>query len=251
MSELFAQRFGSDQLLIYQSRPDIKWRFNILLQNVDRIPQKEVIGTLQKVGSTTATIAHKSYATAETAERLGCPIHFLSWRLSPDDFDRTGYASKKKLIVISPDIDPDKAEVVHQMSEALPDHHIVQVQNMTYEEYRHLIKHAKFCFTFGEGLDAYFIESIFYGGISMAIFNNRFFTPEYRDLDGVFDRREVPSSVFDFLRAANGKEDYEAIADRQYSLIAEKFNQVEYKENVRTYYATYFPEWFTSGEYRR
>ena len=242
--EFTVERFGSDRRSIYLSRPDIQWRFNILLQNINSIPRKEAVEILRQIGPTTATIAHKAYATAETAQRLGCPTHFLSWRLSPEDFGRTGYISKKKLIVISPDREiRDKNEIVRRMSETLPDHDIVEVRNMTYREYRDLIKCAKFTFTFGEGLDAYFIETIFYGGVSMAVFDERFFTPEYRDLDGVFDSAQVLSKIADFLRVANNKANYEAIAGRQYDLLSREFKGEEYKSNIRAFYSNYFPEW--------
>ena len=246
--ENLVQAFGSDQSSTYRSRPDIKWRFNIMLQNIDRIPEKEDVATLQRIGPTTATIAHKSYATAETAHRLGCPTHFLSWRLSPEDFARTRYVNKKRLIVISPDHDMDKAEIVRRMSEAFPDHNIVEVRKMTYREYRNLIKDAKFSFTFGEGLDAYFIEQSFCGGVAMAIFNKRFFTVEYRNLPGVFDREKVLSSVVDFMKAADSEANYEAIAERQYNVLAKNFDREDYQENIRTFYSHFFPEWSSPEE---
>ena len=157
--DLFVRKFVSDCPFVYRSRPDLTWQFNILLQNIDLTPPKEAIEVLQQIGATTATINHR--ASMEIAQRLGCPIHYLSWGLCPEDFERVGYSGKRKLIVISPDPHPAKFEIVRRISEALPDHKLIEIWNMTYEKYKSTIKHAKFTFTFGEGLDGYFVNQFF------------------------------------------------------------------------------------------
>lgn len=241
--DLWVEAFGSHLQSACQSRPDIKWRLNILLQNIDMIPPKGAISAIKLIGPATATAAHMSYATTEVARQLGCPVHFLSWRLSSEQFLQTGYASKKKIIVISSDPDPTKAEILRRLSEALPDHKIIEVRKMTYKRYRALIQDAKFGFTFGEGLDAYFIEPIFCGGVGMAIFNDRFFTPEYRDLEGIFGREDPASEVTGFIRAADSEANYQAIAERQRKFLTRTFNSNEYVKHIREFYSTYLPEW--------
>ena len=89
-------------------------------------------------------------------------------------------------MVISPDFHPAKAEIVRQMKAALPDHRLIEIRKMTYQQYKEIIRDAKFMFTFGEGLDGYFIESIFSGAIGLALFAEQYFTPDYRGLPGVF-----------------------------------------------------------------
>jgi hypothetical protein len=240
--DLFVQKFVTDCPFVYRSRPDLNWRFNILLQNIDLIPSKEAVDVLQQLGPTTATINHE--ASAETARHLGCPIHYLSWGLCPEEFERIEYSNKKKLIVISPDNHPEKPDIVRRMSECLPDHKIIQIWNMTYRKYKSVIKDAKFTFTFGEGLDGYFVESIFSGAISMAIFSERFFTSEYRNLEGVFpDSKHAVMDVAEFLKAANRETQYKAIADRQYNLVAKTFVRKNYLQNIRTFYEQCCPEW--------
>lgn len=244
LPEMFVQKFGSDCIFIYQSRPDLKWRFNILLQNIDLIPPKHAVKTLQTLGKTSATIAHKAYATAHTDEVLGCPGYYLSWRLCPEDFDRTEYDEKRKVIVISPDAHPAKNEVVRRLAGALPDHKIIEIKNMTYRKYRAIIKYAKFSFTFGEGLDAYFIEAIFSGGVGMAIFNERFFTPDYRNLDGIFgDSDDAIESVARFVRDADEKTQYRKIRDRQTNIVAKEFVREAYLKNIRAFYEVTCADW--------
>src|SRR5262249_30019282 len=123
--DLFVQKFVSDCPSVYRSRPDLKWRFNILLQNIDLIPPKESVRVLQQIGPTTATINHK--ASTEIAGRLDCPIHYLSWGLFPESFERVAYSIKEKLIVISPDSHTSKPEIVRRIAASLPDHKIVEI----------------------------------------------------------------------------------------------------------------------------
>jgi hypothetical protein len=239
--ELFVQKFVCERQYMFRFRPDLSWRFNILLQNIDLMPPKEAVEVLRQIGATTATFNHK--ASTKIASRLGCPIHYLSWGLRPENFERMRYSSKRKLIVISPDYNPAKLEVVRRISETLPDHKIIEIQNMTYEKYKSTIKYAKFAFTFGEGLDGYFVESIFSGGVAMAIYSERFFTPEYRDLAGVFpDEEHAISGVGNFLKNANNEDQHKAIAQRQYDLVAKTFVWKEYLNNLSSFYQEYFPE---------
>jgi hypothetical protein len=243
--ELFLQKFVTDRALLYRSRPDLTWHFNILLQNIELIPSKKTVDVLQQIGTTTATINHR--ASADLAQHLGCPVHYLSWGLCPEDFERVAYSSKKKLIVISPDLHPAKLKIVHRMSEALPDYKIIEIRNMTYRRYKSIIRKAKFTFTFGEGLDGYFVESIFSGGVAMAIFSAHFFTPEYRNLDGVFfDGEHALNGVAEFVSKADNEMQYQLLADRQYRLVAETFNRQVYLQNIRAFYERHHPQWCLS-----
>jgi len=242
--ELCVGMFVTDCLDVYRSRSDLKWRFNILLQNIDRVPSKAAVTAMQQLGFTTITLAHK--ASAAMAQHLDCPIHYLSWFISAEDFRRVDYAGKKKLVAISPDTRTDKSEIVRRIAAALPDHKIIQIRKMTYQQYKEVIRNAKFMFTFGEGLDGYFVESIFSGAIAMAIFEERYFTPEYRELDGVFSNGKAAiSNIADFLRAADSETTFRAIAERQYNLVARTFRRELYQDNVKTYYTNYLPEWST------
>ena len=242
--EMFVQRFVADKMFVYRTRPDLNWRFNILLQNIDLIPPRQAVDLMQTLGRTTATIAHKAYATTETSRRLGCPIHYLSWWVCPEEFERVGYSDKQQLIIISPDPHTAKREIVHRISEALPDCKIIEIRNMPYHEFKNLIKYAKFSFTFGEGLDGYFIEEIFSGGVGMAIFNERFFTTEYRNLDGVFqDGDDAIMKVAQFLKATDNRDRYRIVTERQYGVLAKDFVREEYVQNIGEFYRKYCPEW--------
>ena len=222
-------------------RADLRWSFNILLQNIDQLPSRESVAALQALGPVTATVAHAAYANADTASRLGCPVHMLSTWVCPEEFERIPFHDKDRLIIVSPDAHPRKSAILGKISEALPDHQIVEIRRMTFRQYRSLICRAKFAFTFGEGLDGYFIESIFSGAVGLAIFNNRFFTDDYAHLDGIFpDAQSALQSVSEFLTLANEPARFGEISDTQFKKLAGKYVRSEYLHNLKAFYSTYF-----------
>lgn len=239
--ELWTKAFGTDCLSVYRTRPDVKWHFNILLQNIDLVPQRTEIEKLGETGVTTATTAHKAYATDETARRIGCPVHYLSTWVCPEEYERLDYDCKEKVVMVSPDPNPDRGAILRQISTALPDHTIVEIRNMTYRKYRSVVRTAKFAFTFGEGLDGYLVETIFSGGVAMAVYNERFFTEEYRDLNGIFPNVEnAIANVAGFLKRADEETRFEAIAARQFSVAAKNYVRAEYLQNIKSFYNKYF-----------
>jgi hypothetical protein len=227
----------------FYQRDNIDWRFNILLQNIDLIPSYACVARLKELGKVTATIAHAAYANEQTAARLGCPVHFLSTWICPEAFRRTDFEEKDRLIVVSPDAHPLKRELIQRFAQKFPDHKVIEIRKMTYRQYRETTQRAKFSFSFGEGLDGYFGELIFSGGIGMTIYNDRFFTPDYEGLDGVFRNPERDlNCITDFMASANNPQSYREIAGRQFAMLSKKYVRAEYLENIRSFYAKFFPK---------
>ncbi len=223
-------------------RTGASWRFNILLQNIDFAPSSEDVARLKAVGPVSATTAHRVYASDETAARLGCPVRFLSYWLSPEEFTRTPFEAKDELLVISPDHQPYKAEVLARIRSEFPLLRIVEIKNMTYRQYREVIQRAKYALTFGEGLDGYFVEPIFSGGIGLAFYNDRFFTPDFVGLPGVLDdTSDRADTVISFMKRTNRPQEFCAAADAQFAMLAKKYARAQYLGNLKAFYEEFFP----------
>jgi hypothetical protein len=156
-----------------------------MLQNID-LAQGQNIDELRRFGYVTVTTAHDAYSNKVTRETLGVPLHKLSVFMGPELFKRSLYPDKKPILVVSHDAHPLKEDVLGLIARAHPQLEIRIVQNMSYEEYKALILEAKWSLTFGEGLDGYFVEPIFSGGNFFAVFNDRFFTPAFAELETVY-----------------------------------------------------------------
>ncbi|HVS80580.1 MAG TPA: hypothetical protein VHE60_02470 [Pyrinomonadaceae bacterium] len=163
---------------------------NVMLQNIDLVQGQNVSG-LMRFGRVTCTTAHEAYTNSATREALGVSVHRLSVCTGPECYSLSGYQEKEPLLVVSHDEHPLKEQVLLHIAQAFPDLRIQVVQNLHYEDYRKLIRRAKWSLTFGEGLDAYFVEQVWSGGVAFAVFNDRYFTPAFAELETVYPSWEV------------------------------------------------------------
>ena len=92
-------------------------------------------------------------------------------------------------MVVSPDPHPAK-EAVMDLLNSVTGLRIQVIQNLTYEQYKELISRARWSLTFGEGLDGYFIEPVFSGSVSFAVYNEEFFTQDFKPLSTVYSSYE-------------------------------------------------------------
>ena len=115
------------------------------------------------------------------------------------------------------------------------------IRNLSYEDYRRVISKAKWAITFGEGLDFYFIESIFSGGISFAVYNEKFFTKDFNNLQTVYPDYEtlIQNICKDIIRLDN-KKSYTEYQRDQFKMCAKYYNYKIYKDNVSSFYKKYY-----------
>ncbi|MFC4182447.1 glycosyltransferase [Saccharococcus thermophilus] len=162
-------------------------QINLLIQNVDLAPARNIIFKLfEYTRDVTCTTAHRQYSTREYRERFGIPLHYLSVWVSQEQYKFKNYEDKENLMVVSPDPHPLKEEILNRIKKRFPSLEIVIIRNLKYEEYKDIISRAKWALTFGEGLDGYFVETVFSGGISFAVYNSNFFTSEFKSMKTVY-----------------------------------------------------------------
>jgi hypothetical protein len=148
--------------------------------------------------------------------------------------------------VVSPDEHPLRDRIIGVLRQCLPEYRIIKIWGLTYEEYKDLIGRARYSLTFGEGLDAYFVEPIFSGSMGLTVYNDRFFTEEYRGLAGVFASwNEIETQLPALIRDMS-PERYEKSRREQYAVVARNYAHSEYVENLRRYYDDVSTAWAKS-----
>jgi hypothetical protein len=209
---------------------------NVLLQNIDNIQGQNVSG-LKQFGTVTCTTAHEAYTNFATRKAMGVPLHRLATCCGPEQYSRSGYQYKEPLLIVSPDQHPLKKQVLQHLSEAYPDLRIQVIQDLSYEDYKELIVRAKWSLTFGEGMDGYFVEQVFSGGVSFAVFNDRFFTPRYANLQTVYPSWGVlmERMVAD-LQRLDEPEAYSQCWREAYDLICDDVSVDRFRQNLRMFY---------------
>lgn len=236
--ELYVDKFSKQMKITSIDYPHVDWRFNVLLQNIDRVPQKSSVELLQNYGKVTCTTAHIAYCNKDTEILLGCPVHLFSTFASPEKYIHKPYEEKENIIILSPDKHPRRNEVIDVLKNSMKNFTFKVISKMTYEEYKELISRAKFSVTFGEGLDGYFGEIVSSGGIGSAVYNDRFFTPEYKSLPFVYQSWDELMARFpvDAISADNNKNDYIAARLEQFDVLSSQYSHDKYVANLTRYY---------------
>ena len=209
---------------------------NVMLQNIDFI-EGQNIAELQRFGKVTITTAHEAYGNAAMREALGATLHKLSVRIGPERYKRAPYADKEQILVVSHDDHPLKEKVLQLIAHAHPQLDIRIVNNLSFEEYKELISRAKWALTFGEGLDGYFVETIFSGGNSFAVFNDRFFTSDFARLETVYPSWEALQERMPIdLQRLDEPLAYERCWRQGYDLLSGLYGTDQFRDNLRAFY---------------
>ena len=212
-------------------------QINILIQNIDYLPPKRIILKLSKFGKLTGTTAHSKYSTLELRNQLGFPLHKLSVFVSPEQYFFREYGEKENLIIVSPDPHPKKEEILKLIEKDFPFLKIKVIRNMTYEDYKETISRAKWALTFGEGLDGYFVETIFSGGIAFSVYNRKFFPEDFVSLRTVYGSYELLiQNIHKDISELDGEKAYVDYQNRQFSLCSKLYDYKNYLKNLESFY---------------
>jgi hypothetical protein len=211
-------------------------QINVLIQNIDQIQGQNIAG-LKHFGKVTCTTAHESYSSSATRKALDIPLHRLSVCIGPELYSRSGYPSKEPLLIVSHDEHPLKEKVLRQIADVLPDLMIQVIQDLSYEDYKKLVRRAKWSLTFGEGLDGYFAETVWSGGVPFAVFNERYFTPAFALLETLYPSWDV---LMHRMAADLQRLDEPVAYDRcwrpAYDLLSDLYSTERFRENLRGFY---------------
>jgi hypothetical protein len=221
----FLNNISKEEYSILDNISDLQ--FNILIQNIDIAMEnmdeiKRLNGRFRNV---TGTIAHEKYSNLENRQKFGFPLHKFSTYVSPEQYEYKNYHEKKEVLIVSHDEHPMKSHVLNVLHKEFPQLEIRIIEGMTYEDFKKVISEAKWALTFGEGLDNYFIESIFSGGISFSVYNSKFFTEDFASLRTVYsDYDELIQKMSLDLRELNHESTYKNYQQKQYQLCSKYYN---------------------------
>jgi len=215
-----------------------KLHINILNQNIRLMPSAEIVAQLRPYTETlTQTTAHERYATAHKRAQYGIPLHHFSTFIAPERYTFRPYEHKERRIAFSPDDAGKNAIVIEELRKELPEYEIVVIGGMTYEQFKEFISRTKFTFTFGEGLDGYYCETVLTGGICFAVFNEEFFTPDFATLETVHKGFEaLVENCVQQIRQMDRAENFAGVNRKQFNLLTDHYKFSTYQDNIRKFY---------------
>jgi hypothetical protein len=213
---------------------NLTYDLNILNQNPYYFPvKKDLIPLLARIRNLTQTTAHYAYNKPFELGKKTFPSSYLGTPPGTDNFEIIPFENKRNTLLVSHDDHPQKEVILVFLKNAIPDLEIIVVKNMTFEKYTEHQKYCKFGLTFGEGMDAYFIRCILYGGIGFAVSNDVFFTDDIKALPTVFNSYEqLGSTISPMIRQLNSPEPFTALAKTTRSVLGKYYNNTRYKKRI-------------------
>lgn len=217
---------------------DVKVHVNILNQRIDIMPEPWQIAELvNQVDVVTQTTAHEKCTTSETREKYSIPLHKLSVFGSPERYNRLPFSAKKQIITFSPDPHPEKEDLIQLIQIKVPNYTLREVSNLGYMEYLNWVAETKFTITLGEGLDFYFIETVFSGGVAFALDKNQFFTDDFRHVPGIYQNMvDMMANIGNDLQLLADESTYVSWNQQQFTASAKLYKYSEYLENLKLFY---------------
>ncbi len=213
------------------------FHINILNQNIRLMPAREELENLKNFASqVTITTAHQQYCNRSYRDLYDTPLHKFSVWISPEKYLFKKYTAKQNLIIVSPDIHPMKQVVMDKLA-TIPGLKIQVIQNLTYEQYKETIACAKWAITFGEGLDGYIIEPIFSGAIGFAVYNDDFFTTDFKGLSTIYSSYELMlNTIVSNILSLDNDTNFLDYQKMQYDVCAKHYSHAQYSQNIASFY---------------
>ena len=236
--ELFVKDFVDMQLRNKWLLSIQKIQINILNQNIQLMPEDSIIQRLKGIyKNCTITTAHKKYCNAELRKKYAVPVHQLSVWISPENYQKVKFEDKVNLILFSPDNKYLTDQIITYLKGKLIGHNFQIINGLSYEAYKKLISIAKFVITTGEGLDSYFIETYFSGGVAFAVKNLNFFDSKYLDLNCLFNVEEnIEEKIFNLIIDYNDIVNYKNLNNQVHTLLSLDYSYTTYQNNLKNFY---------------
>jgi hypothetical protein len=157
--------------------------------------------------------------------------------MAPDDPLALRPEDKEEIMIVSPDPSPHKERILANVRARFPQLSLVEVKRMRFTDFIDLANRARWSITFGEGVDDYLLQPAMRGGVSFAVFNEAFFTPEWQSLKTVYSdygvmERNLIRDMEDMLET----EKYRAASSAADEIARKTWSRQKTKEALRDFY---------------
>lgn len=219
---------------------DIKnLQINIMNQNVVLMPSPADLQYLESFTSNiTQSTAHHKYTNQQVCDKWGYPLYFVLAAYETAYIHKP-YLEKQNIICYSKDNNSCKDAILRKIEQCLPEFQLIEINNLSFEQYKELIATAKYCITFGEGFDGYLSEPILSGSVAFAVYNEEFFpSQEYKEFKNIYlSYQEMLDRICDDIKLfENDIKEYEKVNLVLFNKFSQIKNVDDYEENILRFY---------------
>lgn len=216
---------------------------NILNQNTELMPKADFVESLKlKCRSLTQTTAHEKYSSHEYFEKFNIPLTHVSTYMSPVHYKKTSFSEKENNILISHDPHYIKDFLFSVLNSSFVGYEKVTIIGMSYAHYLSLTAKSKYMITLGEGMDNYFIETVFFGGIPFTVYNPNFMPAEMADLENVCLIEDDFIDMIDrvIFKCETDAEYRECLWGRNYKILSKIYDYEYHTKKLKNFYANIY-----------
>ncbi len=173
-------------------RNDRKLYINIMNQNRNLMPEPEDLDPLRRFADElTQSVAHHASYTQKLADEYDLPTLLVPAYTDLSSYEALDFDKKEKLIIYSPDQASHKEKCLSLIRDQLPEYRLLEIRNMSFDEYMNYATRCLFSISFGEGFDGYIAQPIYQGGIGFTVYSDDFFpSTGFRQYDNYFLSKE-------------------------------------------------------------
>jgi hypothetical protein len=136
-------------------------------------------------------VAHHAYFNQKIADKYQLPTLLLPAYTDLNDYPASSFAEKEKLIIYSLDNAAHKKKCLRKIAQSFPDFKLLEIKNISFDQYMDYATRCMFSISFGEGFDGYVAQPFYQGGIGFAIYDPEFFpSEEFRKYYNIFDNAD-------------------------------------------------------------
>lgn len=214
-------------------------QINIMNQNITLMPEPSELEYLKEFTTNiTQTTAHHKYTNQKVCDKWGYPLYFFHAMLDTK-YLNLPYEEKQNIICYSKDDHPYKAAILNKLNQNCSEFQLVEINKLSFEQYKDLISKAKYSITFGEGFDGYFVEPIFSGSVAFAVYNEKFFpSQEYKNYKNVYSSYDEMLQIIcdDIKFYESNIEEYKKLNSEINTEFNKKFSMQAFIENIEKFY---------------
>lgn len=165
---------------------------NILNQNIDLMPEASQFIKLRDLADElTQSVAHHSYFSQSFADKYDLPTLLLPAYTDLSAYTASTYDEKEHLIIYSLDDAPHKEACLSLIRKQLPDYELLEIRDITFDQFMDYATRCMFSISFGEGFDGYIAQPIYQGGLGFTVYSDDFFpSREFLKFDNFFETKE-------------------------------------------------------------
>src|SRR5208337_2283072 len=149
---------------------------NILNQNIKLMPERDKFSKIYQLSNNvTQSVAHHAYFNQHIADKYDLPTLLLPPYTDLSAYPPSKDDEKEGFIIYSPDEADYKTACLEKIRAELPEFTLVEIKDITFDNFMDHATRCLFSITFGEGFDGYLAQPIHQGGIGFAVYDERFF----------------------------------------------------------------------------